>query len=144
MKRKIILFSFGIFIICFTFFSGFIDVSALSFSNNNLSDNFFILATREEGCDSLFGSPSNPESVAWLLQQILNYLKILGPLLVLVLSSVDFAKAIISSDDDSLKKAQKKLVTRLLAAVLLFFIPFLVTWLLEIFGITSSATCGIE
>lgn len=139
MKRKIILFSFGIFIICFTFFSGFIDVNAL-----DISDNFFILATREEGCNSLFGSPSDPESVAWLLQQILNYLKILGPLLVLVLSSVDFAKAIISSDDDSLKKAQKKLVTRLLAAVLLFFIPFLVTWLLEIFGITSSATCGIE
>ena len=45
---------------------------------------------------------------AWLLQQILNYVKILGPILVVILSSLDFAKAIITSDDDSMKKSRKK------------------------------------
>ncbi len=94
-------------------------------------------------CNSLLGSTTDENSVAWLLQQILNYLKVLGPLLVLILSSIDFAKAIIVSDDETMKKAQKKLITRLLAVVILFFIPDLVSLLLQIFGITDDPTCGL-
>lgn len=95
-------------------------------------------------CNSLLGSTKDKESVAWLLQQILNYAKILGPILVVILSSMDFAKAIVASDDDNMKKAQKKLVVRLCAAVALFFIPTLVSVLLTIFGITTDQICGLQ
>lgn len=95
-------------------------------------------------CNSLLGDVNNPDSVAWLLQKMLNYIKLLGPLLVLVLSSVDFAKSIIVSDEESMKKAQKRLGIRLVLAIALFFLPDLVNTLLTIFGITTSQTCGLN
>ena len=98
-----------------------------------------------EDCNgSLLGDPSDPNSVAWLLQQVLNFIKIVGPILVIVLSSIDFAKVIIKSDDEAMAKAQKKLIIRLILAALLFFIPILVSVLLDLFGLTSSSTCGLN
>ena len=92
---------------------------------------------------SLLGNPSDPDSVAWLLQTLLNYIKVIGPILVIVLSSVDFLKVIIKSDD-AMSAAAKKLGYRLILAALLFFIPTIVEVLLGIFGITSDPTCGIQ
>ena len=98
----------------------------------------------DANCNSLLGDVEDEESVAWLLQQILNYIKILGPILVVILSSVDFAKAIMVSDDENMKKAQQKLMTRLVLAVALFLIPTLVSTLLNIFGITTDGMCILE
>ena len=95
-------------------------------------------------CNSLLGDVKDPESVAWLLQQVLNYIKILGPILVVILSSVDFAKAIMASDDENMKKAEKKLMIRLVLAIALFLIPTLVSVLLNIFGITTDGLCNLE
>ena len=98
-----------------------------------------------ESCgDSLLGDPGDPNSVAWLLQQVLDFIKVVGPILVVILSSIDFAKVIIKSDDEAMAKAQKKLIIRLILAALLFFIPILVTVLLDLFGLTSSGTCGLN
>ena len=93
-------------------------------------------------CKGILGDPENdPDSVAWFLVNILNYLRLLGPLMVLVLSSLDFAKAILTSDDESLKKAQSSLITRLILAALLFVLPTLIEVILDIFGFTSSDIC---
>lgn len=99
--------------------------------------------TQNCGETGLLGNVNDENSVAWLLQRILNYLKIIGPMIVVVMSGVDFAKVIVTSDDEGMKKAQKKLITRLLLAASLFFLPELVVALLDIFGITSDATCGL-
>ena len=97
---------------------------------------------QELECEGLLGDPVNdPDSVAWFIVKILNYLRLLGPLMVLVLSSLDFAKAILTSDDESLKKAQSNLITRLILAALLFVLPTLIEVILDIFGITSSDIC---
>ncbi len=98
----------------------------------------------ESDCESLLGDPEDKESVAWLVQQILNYIKILGPILIVILSSVDFAKAIFSSDDDTMKKAEKKLMIRLVLAVMLFLIPTLVSVLLNTFGISTDGICNLK
>lgn len=92
-------------------------------------------------CKGILGNPDNEDSVAWFLVKILNYLRLLGPLMVLVLSSLDFAKAILTSDDESLKKAQSSLITRLILAALLFVLPTLIEVILDIFGFTSSDIC---
>ena len=89
-------------------------------------------------------NPNDENSVAWLLQQILNYIRIIGPILVVVLSSVDFAVVIVKNDDDSLGKAKKKLINRLLLVAALFLAPTLVSAILDIFGITGEGTCGIS
>lgn len=96
------------------------------------------------GSESLLGDPNDEDSVAWLLQQILNYIKILGPMIVVIMSSIDFVRAIVQSDDEILVKAEKKLVIRLLLAASLFFIPLLVQVLLDIFGLQGDPTCGLK
>lgn len=98
---------------------------------------------QDQNCEGLLGDKNNPDTVAWLLQEILDILKVVGPLLVVVLSSFDFAKVIISGDNEAMNKAGKKLGIRLALAVALFLIPTLVTVLLDVFGITGDPTCGI-
>lgn len=97
-----------------------------------------------DGSDSILGNVNDENSVAWLLQQILNYIKILGPILVVVLSSIDFASVIVKGDDEAMAKAKKKLTHRLILAACLFFIPVFVEVILDMFGITSNATCGLS
>ena len=103
---------------------------------------------KEQNCDgsenSLLGDPEDPNSVAWLVQQIFNFIKVVGPILVVILSSVDFVQVIIKSDDEAMAKAQKKLITRLILAALLFVVPTIVEVILDVFGMTSSSTCGIK
>ena len=150
-KLVIILFMFiSIFFICP------IESNALSF--DSVSNNIYLLEDEENiylledynneqecsGENSLLGNPEDPDSVAWLLQQILNYIKIIGPILVVVLSSIDFAGVVVKGDDEAMAKAKKKLITRLILAACLFFIPVITEALLDIFGITSSATCGLK
>jgi len=117
---------------------------------HNVSSTYNILANNTsqnidcDGSDSLLGNPEDENSVAWLLQQIFNFVKIVGPILVVVLSSIDYAKVIIQSDDESMGKANKKLMWRLILAALLFFIPLLIQVFLQMFGFTSDPTCGIH
>lgn len=94
--------------------------------------------------NTILGDPKNEDSVAWLLQQLLNYLRILGPMIILIMSAVDFAKAIVMGDDETMQKCYKKLIKRLLLAILLFFVPSLVTILLEIFGFVGDPICVLD
>lgn len=96
------------------------------------------------GDNSLLGNVNDEKSVAWLLQKLLNYIKILGPSIAIVLGSLDFIKAIVSSDEENMKKTQKRFVNRLIAAALLFFIPLIVELLLGLFGFTTNVTCGLK
>ena len=61
-----------------------------------------------------------------------------------MLSSIDFAGVVVKGDDDAMAKAKKKLVTRLILAACLFFIPVFVEAILDMFGITAEATCGLN
>lgn len=94
--------------------------------------------------EPLLGDVDDEKSVAWLLQQVFNVIKIVGPVVVIVLSSIDFAKVIIKNDDEAMAKAQKKLIVRLILAALLFFIPMLVELALKIFGLTGTSTGNIK
>lgn len=96
------------------------------------------------GDNSLLGNVNDEKSVAWLLQKLLNYIKILGPSIAIVLGSIDFIKAIVSSDEENMKKTQKRFINRLIAATLLFFIPLIVELLLGLFGFTTNVTCGLK
>lgn len=91
-------------------------------------------------CDSLFGDKNDDSSLAWLIDRFFLYTKIIVPILVLLLSIVDFIKCIIINHDDDMKKAQKKLITRIILALAFFLIPSILSLLLDVFGLTSS-TC---
>lgn len=95
------------------------------------SDNF-------SECTSLLGDPEDDDSLAWLINKILLYFKIIVPIIILILSSIDFIKAMIINDDDTMKKAQKKLITRIILAISLFLVSDIMPLLFDIFGLTSD------
>lgn len=104
-----------------------------------------LAASGLSSCRSILGDVNDEESVAWLVQRILNYVKILGPTIAIILGSVDFGKAIITSDEENMKKAQNRFIKRIIAAIALFFVPLLTQVLLGLFGITSdNASCGLK
>lgn len=78
--------------------------------------------------------------VGWILNTILNYIKIIGPILVVLLSAIDFIKAVVGTDEKAMKEAQSKLVIRLVAAICLFLVPTLVQLLLSFI---NASTCTI-
>lgn len=75
--------------------------------------------------------------------QIVGYLlfaaKIVVPLLLIILGSIDFAKATISSDDKAPKEALMSFIRRVLIAVIIFFIPTILNFLLSlVYGATEA------
>ena len=94
--------------------------------------------------DTILGDPADENSTAWLLKQIFNYLKVLGPMVILVMSAIDFTKAIVAGDDETMQKCYKRLITRLVLAIALFVVPTLVEVLLDAFGITGGPVCVLN
>ena len=84
---------------------------------------------QEIGCDHIF--EKEPGQLGWLLDKILGYIKVIGPILVVILSAIDFTKAIFGTDEKAMKEAQSKLIIRLVCAVCLFLAPTLVQVLLS-------------
>lgn len=121
-----------------------LSASDSNFGSNTKSDS----KSSELSCVDVLGDPVNDEkSVANFLQKIFNYIKILGPILVVVLSSVDFTKVILSGSEDEMKKAQKNLGIRMLCAAGLYFIPNLIILIFNIIfggGFDFGSICGIK
>ena len=55
---------------------------------------------------------------------------------------------ILSSDADEMKKAQAKFIKRLIIAVIIFFVPLLVNFILNmansVWGAINGGSCGIK
>lgn len=96
-----------------------------------LDDDAFNIANDEMECEDIFDN-----SFGELLNTLLNYIRIIGPILVVLLSALDFIKAVVSSDEKAMKQAQSKLVIRLVAAICLFLVPTLVQLLLSFINAT--------
>ena len=131
------------------FFLALLMIFTLSFNvveARGLNDDSSIYAldgndSQDAGCDAIFGDPTVDGTFANYLQQIFNVMKFLAPSLVVVLSIVEFVKAIASEDKDALAKATKKTGKRIFLALMLFFIPSLINFFFELLG--WYGTCGI-
>lgn len=144
MKKAII--TILLIITCVMFVSP-VNTKALEVNNVNIvennSSNALTNTINIASGETILGDPTDEDSVAWLVYLVLNIIKIAGPILVILLSSVDFILVIVKSDNDAFAKAQKKLITRLVLAILLFLIPVIVQIILEVFGITGSTIPGL-
>lgn len=61
-------------------------------------------------------------------------LKIVVPIILIVMGSIDLAKAVAASKDDEIKKAVGSLVKRAVLGVLIFFIPTILNFVVELIG----------
>lgn len=76
----------------------------------------------------------------WILR-MLKIIRYIVPVLVIILSVLDFIGAIGSNNDDAMKKASQKFTKRIIAAVILFLLPIILQFLFDIFkipGLESS------
>lgn len=93
-------------------------------------------------CDNIFGDPNDIDCTAYWLQWILDIIKYVAIAALLILSTFDFIKAIISNDKDALKKAGTTAAKRFIFVVILFFLPIIIDLIMRLFG--AYGTCGIE
>lgn len=76
--------------------------------------------------NELFGSKDDPDSIRYMVNEVLTYVRIIVPILIILLGTIDFAKAVIAGKEDNMKKAQSDFIKRLIAGVIVFLVPTLV------------------
>lgn len=127
-------------------------------------DAFEATLTTSESCSSSLSYDPRKPDVNWgdkvnkdcegilgddlldLINKVFRWIQIIAPIFVIIMGSIDFAGAILQDDKDALKKASSKFIKRLIVAVALFFIPIILSFLLNIFNDltgAASSTCGI-
>ncbi len=87
-------------------------------------------------CKQVVGS-----NIAEFLKDLFDMVKWVALAIGIVLGILDFFKAITSGKDDSLKKAGQNFAKRLIAIVILFILPLLLDWILDISGVDHGGTC---
>ena len=73
-----------------------------------------------------------------IIGKCLTIAKIIIPLILIGLGTVDFYKAVTSSKDEDLKKSAKSFIRRIIAGVVIFLIPTLVLLIFDIVNLNKS------
>lgn len=79
-----------------------------------------------------------PYKVLEISNTVINVLQIAVPVILIIMGSVDFVKAISSQKEDEIKKAQGVFVKRLIMGALVFFIVVIVKLLISVIGGNSD------
>ena len=104
------------------------------------------LSTDDEvKCNKIFKKNGSDEfnDLGQFLQDLFLGIRLLAPALVIVLTTIDYIKAIASAKQDDIKKVNQKTVKRVIAGLIVFFVPLLLDILFNLFGIYDMSTCGI-
>ena len=88
-----------------------------------------IIKDNEDRCGKVFDDDFTDS-----INTIFTIFYIVGPILLIVFGSLDYAKASVSGDEKSLKKAHKTFFKRMLATVLLFISPIIVNFIINLSG----------
>ena len=76
----------------------------------------------------------------WLMK-IIKWIRYIVPVLLIILSVMDFIKAVASDSEDEVRKVGAKFVKRLIVAALIFILPLLLDFILGIFNIPVKDFC---
>ena len=95
----------------------------------NIND---ITGNLDASCDAIFDSEAQA-----LIERLFGIVCIAVPILLIVLGSVDFGNAVLSSDQEAMQKAVKRFTTRCIVAVAIFFLPMLVNLIFSFPGMDA-------
>lgn len=90
-----------------------------------------------KACDQLLS-----DGVVSVLKEIFIIIEIATPIILIIMSMIDFTKAVVSSDNDAVNKALARFIKRLLIAAAIFLAPTFVEFILDVTGL-SDGVCGI-
>lgn len=83
-------------------------------------------------CNAIFNAEAES-----LIVDLLTVIQILGPIILILMTALDFAKAVISQDDKAFSKAGNSVLYRCIATIGLFLVPTFVKILFNIEGVRS-------
>lgn len=75
------------------------------------------------------------DSLREFITKYWKYFVIAAPILLMVMITIDFLKAVFSSDQDMIKKASNNALKRVIATMLLLFLPLIISTILGFFGL---------
>lgn len=97
--------------------------------------NINVFASPTDGC-IISGSQGTLD----FLKTILGAIRWGAPVIIIIMSMVDFSKAVTEGSAEGMNKASKRLMMRLVIGMVLFLIPNILNIILKLIG---SSTCGL-
>lgn len=82
-----------------------------------------------------------PEFIDTMNRYVYKPIKWITPVLLLVLTSLDFAKIVFSGDQKGMSKATTNFLKRAVAALIVFFAPDIITLLVTFINNQSISSC---
>ena len=83
----------------------------------------------------------------WILKFLMTFLKIVVSIILLLMGTLDFAKAVFAQDESEIKKQQTKFIKRLVIALIIFLIPSILRTVFKIghmvWPVIDDSMCGI-
>ena len=79
------------------------------------------------------------KTILGVIRLAFNAVKLIIPIVLIILGTVDLSKAVIAQDEKQMKEAQKRFLNRVIYAIVIFLIPTIVMLL---FGMLPSSLFG--
>lgn len=155
MKRKNLIIIVIMFIFCFAGVKA--EAKNLPYGYNSISNNVLVtnkvfaqneFILRSSISDWLNGTISNDSCQGYfgdllpvLQNNVFKFIKILTPIILLLLTSLDFSKVVFSGDKESMSKAKSNFTKRAIAAIVIFFTPYILTLILNLIDFSIISDC---
>ncbi|MBR5662909.1 MAG: hypothetical protein IKX00_04630 [Bacilli bacterium] len=117
-----------------TFFKNLTSLASKALKIIDSTDTSSDSSNAKNQCQKILGDPSKAGDFAYYLDKTFKFIKFLAPLILIVVSIIDYVKVIASSDADLISKTNKKTIIRLIFALLLFMLPIIISYLLTLLG----------
>lgn len=102
-----------------------INPDKIKYWGDNFSDNEF-KPNYSGNCDLI------PDTIKDIIKNLFFIIQIIGIILLVVLSMVEFIKALTGENEDGIKQALKNTFKRIILVVILLILPSLIIWILNI------------
>lgn len=83
----------------------------------------------------------SPKFMEMLRNNVFKPIKIIAPILLLVFTSFDFAKAVFSDNKDGISKAMTRFLKRAVATLVVFFAPNIIELILSFINTRNMDAC---
>lgn len=81
-----------------------------------------------------------PAETVNFIAKIIDIIKILTPVILVIMGSIEFAKAVMSQNDSQIKNAQSAFLKKIIAGVAVFFIIVIIQWVTDLLNNADETT----
>ena len=93
-------------------------------------------------CSAIFGDVNTEGTVMYILyHNVFIPIKVLVPIILIIFTTIDFAKVVFTDEKDALEKAKKNLFKRIIIGVIIFFVPNILQLIFGLFDNIQIRSC---